>query len=51
MLIFSQIFKNPLKEVSQVYYTFGGSFDEPEIESANAEHFAERVAALGCIDN
>ncbi|MDH3534061.1 MAG: hypothetical protein OEO82_14090, partial [Gammaproteobacteria bacterium] len=51
LLVFSQLFKKPLKEVSQVYYSFGGSFDEPVIESTNAGRFAERAAALGCINN
>ena len=31
LLIFSQIFKKPLQEVTQVYYGIGGSFDEPII--------------------
>ena len=51
LLVFSQLFKKPLKEVSQVYYSFGGSFDKPVIESTSADLFAERAAALGCIDD
>ena len=49
LLVFSQIFKKPLQEVTQVYYSFGGSFDEPLIESTTPESFAERAAALGCL--
>ena len=49
LLIFSQIFKKPLQEVSQVYYEIGGSFDEPVINSSTAEAFAQKGAAMGCI--
>ena len=48
MLIFSKIFKKPLKDVSQVYYGISGSFDEPEIESITAEEFATSTLMAGC---
>lgn len=51
VLIFSQIFKKPLSEVSQIYYTISGSWDEPVIESVTAEDFAEQGLRAGCIDN
>ena len=50
LLVFSQIFKKPLQEVTQVYYSFGGSFDEPLIESMTPESFAERAATFGCLE-
>jgi uncharacterized protein YhdP len=50
VLIFSQIFKKPLSEVGQIYYGISGSWDEPLIETATAEQFAERGVMLGCID-
>ncbi|NOR66076.1 MAG: hypothetical protein GQ528_01815, partial [Woeseiaceae bacterium] len=50
LLIFSQIFKKPLQEVSQVYYGIGGSWDEPLIETTTAEIFALSGAMTGCID-
>ncbi len=50
LLIFSQIFKKPLQEVSQVYYGIGGSFDEPMIETTTAEVFALSGALAGCIE-
>ncbi|MGI9202342.1 MAG: YhdP family phospholipid transporter, partial [Woeseiaceae bacterium] len=50
VLIFSQIFKKPLSEVGQIYYGISGSWDEPIIETATAEQFAERGVMLGCID-
>ncbi|MEJ2127735.1 MAG: YhdP family protein [Woeseiaceae bacterium] len=50
LLIFSQIFKKPLQEVTQVYYSIGGTFDEPVIESTTAEFFALSGAMTGCID-
>ena len=49
MLVFSQLFKKPLQEVTQIYYGFSGSWDEPVIESATAAEFAEIAAAAGCI--
>ncbi len=50
LLIFSQIFKKPLQEVSQVYYGITGSFDEPVIETITAEKFASAGLMTGCID-
>ncbi|MDA1063565.1 MAG: YhdP family protein [Proteobacteria bacterium] len=50
VLIFSQIFKKPLAEVSQVYYGISGSWDKPIIESVTAAEFAEQGVRAGCID-
>jgi uncharacterized protein YhdP len=50
LLIFSQIFKKPLQEVTQIYYGIGGSWDEPQIETTTAEIFALSGAMAGCID-
>jgi uncharacterized protein YhdP len=50
LLIISRIFRKPLQEVSQVYYSINGTFDDPAIDRTTAEAFAERGAALGCID-
>lgn len=50
MLIFSQIFKKPLAEVSQVYYGISGSWDEPVIESVTAAEFALQGVRSGCIN-
>ena len=49
LLIFSQIFKKPLQEVTQVYYGIGGTWDEPQIETASAETFALSGTTSGCI--
>ncbi len=49
LLIFSQIFKQPLQEMSQVYYAIDGSWDDPAIEVANADRFAEASSLAGCI--
>ena len=51
LLIFSQIFKKPLQEVGQVYYSIGGSWDEPTIDGADAAVFASRGAMAGCLAN
>ena len=50
LLIFSQIFKKPLQEVTQIYYGIGGSWDEPQIDTTTAEIFALSGAMAGCID-
>lgn len=50
LLIFSQIFKKPLQEVTQVYYSVGGTWDEPQIDTTTAEIFALSGAMSGCID-
>ena len=49
LLIFSQIFKKPLREVSQVYYAISGSWDGPTIENSDAEVFAASGEVAGCI--
>jgi len=50
LLIFSQIFKKPLQEVTQIYYGIGGSFDEPKIDTITAEQFAAGGVVAGCIE-
>ena len=50
LLIISQIFRKPLQEVSQVYYTIGGTFDDPIIERTTADIFALSGTMVGCIE-
>ena len=49
LLIFSQIFKKPLQEVGQVYYGISGSWDEPEVESADSDAFVASGELAGCL--
>ena len=49
LLIFSQIFKKPLQEVGQVYYSIAGSWDDPALDSSDAEGFAAVVESAGCL--
>ncbi|MDJ0699585.1 MAG: YhdP family protein [Woeseiaceae bacterium] len=49
VLIFSQIFKKPLKEVGQVFYSIEGGWDDPAIESTDAEGFASAGELAGCL--
>jgi len=51
MLIFSQIFKKPLQEMSQVYYGIEGPWDEPVIETTNSDDFVRHGVMAGCIDD
>ena len=49
MFLFSQIFKEPLQGVGQVYYSVAGSWDEPAIESTDAETFTANGRSTGCL--
>jgi uncharacterized protein YhdP len=49
LLIFSQIFKKPLQEVSQVYYDVSGTFDEPVVETTTEEMFGLSIEKSGCV--
>ena len=49
LLIFSQIFKKPLQEMSQVYYGIQGSMDDPLVEVADAARFAATSELAGCL--
>ena len=51
LLVFSQIFKKPLKDVGQVYYSVSGSWDSPNIDSVSLEQFANTSSLAGCIDS
>lgn len=48
LLIFSQIFKKPLQGVGQIYYSIHGPWDDPSIETTNAEAFAAVYEDSGC---
>jgi uncharacterized protein YhdP len=37
VLLFSQIFKEPLKGVARAYYHIGGSWDDPQVERIDAD--------------
>lgn len=50
LLVFSQVFKKPLKDAGQVYYSVSGSWDSPAIEKLNLEQFANTSSLAGCID-
>ena len=50
LLVFSQIFKKPLQDVGQVYYSISGSFDEPAVDSTDAAFFADHAALAECIE-
>ena len=49
LLVFSQIFKKPLQDMGQIYYSIDGSWDEPIIAIANAEQFATTYKSADCI--
>lgn len=50
LLVFSQIFKKPLQEVGQVYYTIRGSWDDVNVEAANSAEFVASGDVAGCLD-
>ncbi|MCG8371850.1 MAG: TIGR02099 family protein, partial [Proteobacteria bacterium] len=49
MLIFSQIFKKPLEQVGQVFYSVSGPFREPAIESVSSDEFVRFGDLAGCL--
>jgi len=51
LLVFSQIFKKPLKDMGQVYYAVEGSWDEPTVDKADSQRFADTSTLAGCIDD
>lgn len=48
LFVFSQIFKKPLDEVAQVYYSVEGSWDDPAIDRTDDEQFSRIAALAGC---
>ena len=51
LLVFSQIFKKPLQDIGQVYYGVSGSWDDPLVDSVDAEAFAASARMARCIDD
>jgi uncharacterized protein (TIGR02099 family) len=51
LLVFSQLFKKPLKDMGQVYYAVEGSWDDPVIGNADSQHFAETSSLAGCLNS
>ena len=51
LFLFSRIFKKPLQDIGQVFYSVSGSWDEPAVESADAEAFAASGELAGCLDD
>jgi uncharacterized protein YhdP len=49
MLIFSQIFKKPLQSMGQVYYGISGPWEEPAIDSINADSFVRYGDLAECL--
>ncbi len=49
MLIFSQLFRKPLEEVGQVYYSITGPWEELAVESANSDEFVQYGELAGCL--
>ena len=50
LLVFSQLFKKPLKDMGQVFYTVQGSWDEPGVDSSDSQTFADISSRAGCLD-
>ena len=50
LLVFSQLFKKPLQDMGQVFYTVEGSWDEPGVDNADSQRFALVSNRAGCIE-
>ncbi len=52
LLLFSQIFKKPLRGMTEVYYQINGSWDDPSINRTDVERFVATSDLAGClVDN
>ena len=51
LLVFSQVFKKPLQDMGQVFYSVSGSWDEPGIDIADSQRFAAVSSQAGCISD
>lgn len=49
LLVFSQLFKKPLKDMGQVFYTISGPWDEPGIDTVDSQGFADISNRAGCL--
>jgi len=49
LLIVSQIFKKPLRQVGQVYYGIAGSWDVPTVDSTNSAAFVASGELASCL--
>ena len=49
LLVFSQVFKKPLKDIGQVFYSVIGSWDDPGIDASDSQRFAAVSSLAGCI--
>ncbi|MDH3440339.1 MAG: YhdP family protein [Gammaproteobacteria bacterium] len=49
LLVFSQVFRKPLKDMGQVFYSVAGSWDDPGINPADSQSFADVSARAGCL--
>ena len=50
LLIFSQIFKKPLQEMGQIYYSIEGSWEDPVVDVVEAQKFARISEIAGCLE-
>lgn len=50
LFVFSQVFRKPLKDVGQAYYSVAGTWDEPVIDRADSQRFVETSSLASCID-
>ena len=49
LLIFSQIFKKPLQDMGQIFYSVEGSWDEPTVDTTDSQGFAAVSDRAECI--
>ncbi len=50
LLIFSQIFKKPLQEMGQIYYSIEGTWEDPVVDVVEAQKFARISEIAGCLE-
>ena len=50
LLVFSQVFKKPLKDMGQAFYSVAGSWDDPGVNAADSQSFAGTSDRAGCLN-
>jgi len=51
LLVFAQVFRKPLKDMGQVFYSVEGSWDDPGIDLADSTRFADTSSRAGCLSS
>ena len=49
LLIFSQVFQKPLKDMGEIFYAVTGPWETPGIDLSDSQRFADVSTRAGCL--